>query len=534
VQIEGGVIATAAIQAGTTQTMTVRNPWPGQQAQVVNGSTGAVVVAATTSGTLSVPVTAGSSYLIEQPSSPTTSLPFAQVTGVQATAAKHLGSVQLGLDPAVVYPSLAASYNDVGITADSDTAPGNYDGNGSSFSETALTNADAAPGTTVTSITLPPGGALTAGPPALHVFAIAASGGGAEGPYGGTAAAVPGTVQAANYDTGGQGVAYNVTSVNGTADSYRPDGVDLETCSDAGCGYDLGWTAAGQWFRYTVNVATAGTYTVSFRVASPNGVTDALHIANSAGTSLSGAVNVPDTGGWQDWATVTASVTLPAGRQTLTVDQDNGGWNLYYLAFAAVGGSGSALTASPSSLAFGSTLTGSASPAQTVTVANPNSSAVSVSQLAVSGPFGQTSTCGATIAANGSCTVSVTFDPTAVGSASGSLTVASSAAGSPLTVALTGTGAASTTNLALNKPVTASSDYQTYVPSNVTDGNTSTYWESTDGAGYPQTVTVNLGSVQSIGSVTLDLPPSSSWSARTETLSVLGSTNDRPAPSTWS
>ncbi len=45
------------------------------------------------------------------------------------------------------------------------------------------------------------------------------------------------------------------------------------------------------------------------------------------------------------------------------------------------------------------------------------------------------------------------------------MTVASSAAGSPLTVALSGTGAASTTNLALNKPVTASSDYQTYVPS---------------------------------------------------------------------
>jgi hypothetical protein len=37
--------------------------------------------------------------------------------------------------------------------------------------------------------------------------------------------------------------------------------------------------------------------------------------------------------------TVTASVTLPAGRQTLTVDQDNGGWNLYYMAFSAGGGS---------------------------------------------------------------------------------------------------------------------------------------------------------------------------------------------------
>ena len=101
---------------------------------------------------------------------------------------------------------------------------------------------------------------------------------------------MPGTVQAANYDTGGQGVAYNVTSVNGTANSYRSDGVDLEATTDTGPGaaYDLGWTTAGQWFNYTVNVATAGTYTVSLRLASPNGVTDALHIANSAGTNLTG------------------------------------------------------------------------------------------------------------------------------------------------------------------------------------------------------------------------------------------------------
>ena len=86
----------------------------------------------------------------------------------------------------------------------------------------------------------------------------------AEGPYGGTPAAVPGTVQAANYDTGGQGTAYNVTSVNGNGTAYRADGVDLESCTDtgsAGCGYDLGWTGTGQWFKYTVNVATAGTYT---------------------------------------------------------------------------------------------------------------------------------------------------------------------------------------------------------------------------------------------------------------------------------
>ncbi|HEX3517336.1 MAG TPA: carbohydrate-binding protein, partial [Trebonia sp.] len=156
-----------------------------------------------------------------------------------------------------------------------------------------------------------------------------------EAPYGGTPAAIPGTVQAANYDTGGQGVAYNVASVNGTANSYRSDGVDLEACTDTGCGDDIGWTASGQWFKYTVNVATAGTYAVSLRLASPSGVTDGLHVASSSGANLSGNINVPATGGWQTWATVTATVTLPAGQQTLTIDQDNGGWNIHQLTFAS-------------------------------------------------------------------------------------------------------------------------------------------------------------------------------------------------------
>jgi len=176
-------------------------------------------------------------------------------------------------------------------------------------------------------------------------FTLTSAGGGGgtppagDQPFGGSPAAVPGTLQAANYDTGGQGVAYNVTATNGTANSYRSDGVDLEATADtsdtspAGGAYDLGWTAAGQWFKYTVEVSTAGTYTVSLRVAAPGAVTDALHIVNSAGTNLSGSVAVPATGGYQTWVTVTASVTLAAGAQTLTVDQDAAGWNLHFLAF---------------------------------------------------------------------------------------------------------------------------------------------------------------------------------------------------------
>jgi lysophospholipase L1-like esterase len=158
-----------------------------------------------------------------------------------------------------------------------------------------------------------------------------------EGPFGGTAAALPGTVQAESYDTGGQGVAYNVNGVNGSANGYRSDGVDLENSADAGGGLDLGWTSGGQWFRYTVNVATAGVYTISFRVAAAAAVGNAggsFHLQDAAGANLTGAVNVPGTGGWQTWTTVNATATLPAGQQVLTVFEDSGGYNLSYVTFA--------------------------------------------------------------------------------------------------------------------------------------------------------------------------------------------------------
>jgi hypothetical protein len=158
-----------------------------------------------------------------------------------------------------------------------------------------------------------------------------------EGPYGGTPAAIPGTVLAENYDTGGQGVGYSVNTINGTDNSYRNDGVDLETTSAPGGGNDIGWTATGQWFHFTVNVATAGTYNVTFEVASPAGVTDGFHLSNASGANLTGSVNVPNTGGWQTWTTVTATVTLPAGQQVLTWNQDNGGYNIYSAAFTLIG-----------------------------------------------------------------------------------------------------------------------------------------------------------------------------------------------------
>lgn len=158
-------------------------------------------------------------------------------------------------------------------------------------------------------------------------------------PFGGVPPLLPAVVQAENYDLGGQGVGYSVTSINGSANSYRPDGVDLEDCSDTGGGYDVGWTSAGQWFDYTVNIISPGTYTVAFRVSSA-GSGGTLHLQNAAGVSLTGPVAVPGTGGWQTWTTVTANVTLPAGVQTLQLFQDTGGYNINDMSFTFDGAPG--------------------------------------------------------------------------------------------------------------------------------------------------------------------------------------------------
>jgi hypothetical protein len=345
-----------------------------------------------------------------------------------------------------------------------------------------------------------------------------------EAPYGGTPATVPGTVQAENYDTGGQGVAYNVTSVNGNANSYRADGVDLDNAADTGGGYNLGWTTGGQWFRYTVDVATAGTYTVSLRVAAPSAVTGALHLSDASGTNLSGAVDLPATGGWQTWATATAHVTLPAGRQVLTLDQDNGGWNINYLNLTTESGSSSAtLTASPGSLAFAGQAVGTTSAAQTVTVTNSGTATASITGVVTGGDFAQSNTCGSSLDAGAKCTVSVKFRPTTSGTRTGTLTLTGSQSNSPTAVALSGSGTDTAgTNLAAGKPTSESSHTDVYPSGNITDGNQSTYWESANN-NFPQWVQVDLGSARSASRVVLQLP--ATWGARTQTLTLGGSTD---------
>jgi alpha-1,3-glucanase-like protein/F5/8 type C domain-containing protein/HYDIN/CFA65/VesB family protein/centrosomal CEP192-like protein len=138
------------------------------------------------------------------------------------------------------------------------------------------------------------------------------------------------------------------------------------------------------------------------------------------------------------------------------------------------------LSTNPSSLSFASQALNTTSPAQAVTVTNTGTATASVPGVTIAGDYTQTNNCVTTIAVGASCTVNVSFRPTASGTRTGALTLSSNATNSPTNVALTGTGAGSTsTNLAAGKPASESSHTQAFQASNVTDGNQNTYWEST-------------------------------------------------------
>src|SRR5262249_22985207 len=109
------------------------------------------------------------------------------------------------------------------------------------------------------------------------------------GPYSGTPAAVPGKIEAEQFDNGGQGLAYHDTTPGNSGGQFRSTDVDIEAASEGG--YDVGWTAAGEWLNYTVNVASAGSYTATLRVASPNG--GAMHIGFNTASNVWASVAIP-------------------------------------------------------------------------------------------------------------------------------------------------------------------------------------------------------------------------------------------------
>ncbi|MGE0451288.1 MAG: carbohydrate-binding protein [Vicinamibacterales bacterium] len=166
-------------------------------------------------------------------------------------------------------------------------------------------------------------------------------GGGASGqasPYTGSPVPIPGSIEAEQFDNGGEAVGYHDTTSGNSGGVFRSADVDVEPA--AGGGYNVGWIEAGEWLQYTADISDAGAYTAEFRVASL-GRGGSVHLEID-GTNVSGGLSIPDTGGWQNWQTVSASVQLPAGRHAVRVVADSRGvnavGNIDRVRFAAGGG----------------------------------------------------------------------------------------------------------------------------------------------------------------------------------------------------
>ncbi|MGD1103257.1 MAG: choice-of-anchor D domain-containing protein [Terriglobia bacterium] len=133
---------------------------------------------------------------------------------------------------------------------------------------------------------------------------------------------------------------------------------------------------------------------------------------------------------------------------------------------------------SPSSLSFGSQSVGATSTAQTITLTNTGNASLTITRISVKGTnagnFAQTNTCSGSVAAYHTCTIKVTFTPTAILNRTASISITDNAVGSPQTVSLSGTGTSSapvvslsSTSLAFgNQPVRMTSAVQTVTLTN--------------------------------------------------------------------
>jgi uncharacterized membrane protein len=142
--------------------------------------------------------------------------------------------------------------------------------------------------------------------------------------------ALPGRFEVEDYKAGGQGVGYYDTTAGNAGGKYRTDDVDIQTTADTTGAYNVGWIATGEWLAYDVNVTTAGSHTFIVRAATPY-TGNKIHIEVD-GVNVTGALTLPNTGGWQTWTDVSSSpVTLTAGPHTVRIVADSSNLNLNYV-----------------------------------------------------------------------------------------------------------------------------------------------------------------------------------------------------------
>jgi hypothetical protein len=137
-------------------------------------------------------------------------------------------------------------------------------------------------------------------------------------PFTGMPIALPGTIEAENFDNGGEGVAYHDNVAGNAGGEYRTTDVDIIVTRDpAGGGFVVNNFETGEWLEYTVDIAAAGQYEIAIRTAN-GGATPTSFRVEIDGNNVTGSVAVPPTGGWSVYQWVAKrGVSLPAGQHVL-------------------------------------------------------------------------------------------------------------------------------------------------------------------------------------------------------------------------
>src|SRR5258706_14856863 len=215
--------------------------------------------------------------------------------------------------------------------------------------------------------------------------------------------------------------------------SYRWMGsIAMDQAGDIALGYSVSSTTVNPSVRYAARLASDPASTLGAEVSAVAGT------GVQSGSSLTR---------WGDYSAMTVD---PVDDCTFWYTQEymktTGAFNwntrISTFKFPTCGGAAPTASLSPTSLTFASQNVGTTSAAQTITLSNGGTAALSITSIAASGDYAQTNTCGTSVAAGANCTISVTFTPTAAGTRTDTITVTDNAAGSPQTSSLTGTGTA--------------------------------------------------------------------------------------------
>lgn len=152
--------------------------------------------------------------------------------------------------------------------------------------------------------------------------------------------ALPGTLEAENFDVGGEGVTYHDSDskVEGDASGYRTNGGGVDIVKGNG-GYAIGYTATGEWLEYTVNVKESGIYSYDAYVSS--GATTSsfsLSLSTDNGlTPLTDAIAVPcvQANNWDNYRAVHGRLNIPLeeGTQIIRINITGGNCNIDKISF---------------------------------------------------------------------------------------------------------------------------------------------------------------------------------------------------------